>query len=194
MTDPRPRFLPVVATGLGAAALAAVAGNQAWATLDDGSGTEVARASALLTDATAPPVTALALVVLAAWGVVLVSRGLARRAVTWLGLLAALGLVGFAVGAWVSTAGDLAADTSGAAEASRTLWSHVGVVSAVVALAAGAVATRAVRSWPEMGRRYDAPGDGVSAPAEATPPEEQSNLDLWRAIDEGHDPTAGPTH
>jgi hypothetical protein len=36
-----------------------------------------------------------------------------------------------------------------------------------------------------MGSRYDAPG---SDPVEV-PPEEQTNLDLWKSIDEGRDPT-----
>jgi hypothetical protein len=38
-----------------------------------------------------------------------------------------------------------------------------------------------------MGRRYDAPA-GQEPPAKA--PEEQENLDLWKAMDEGRDPTA----
>jgi Tryptophan-associated transmembrane protein (Trp_oprn_chp) len=42
--------------------------------------------------------------------------------------------------------------------------------------------------WPEMGTRYDAPGSAPPPPV--APPEEQSNLDLWKALDEGHDPTA----
>jgi hypothetical protein len=41
-----------------------------------------------------------------------------------------------------------------------------------------------------MGRRYDAPaGQAPEAPA-AKAPEEQENLDLWKAMDEGRDPTA----
>jgi hypothetical protein len=40
-----------------------------------------------------------------------------------------------------------------------------------------------------MGRKYDAPADVAPAAAERTP-EEQENLDLWKAMDEGRDPTA----
>jgi hypothetical protein len=36
-----------------------------------------------------------------------------------------------------------------------------------------------------MGRRYDAPGAAEPQPA----PGERSNLDLWKAMDEGRDPT-----
>ena len=36
-----------------------------------------------------------------------------------------------------------------------------------------------------MGKRYDAPGAADAAAA----PGERSNLDLWKAMDEGRDPT-----
>ena len=64
--------------GVAAAGLAAVAGNQDWASLDSGAGATDAAFASLASatqDASAPPVTALALVLLATWGVVLVSRG-----------------------------------------------------------------------------------------------------------------------
>ncbi len=41
-----------------------------------------------------------------------------------------------------------------------------------------------------MGSRYDAPVTG-SEPA-VVDPEDQSSLELWKAMDEGRDPTAGP--
>ena len=37
----------------------------------------------------------------------------------------------------------------------------------------------------EQGKRYDAPGAGETA----AEPGERSNLDLWKAMDEGRDPT-----
>ena len=40
-----------------------------------------------------------------------------------------------------------------------------------------------------MGRRYDAPGAAEPEPE----PSERSNLDLWKAMDEGRDPTERPT-
>ena len=42
-----------------------------------------------------------------------------------------------------------------------------------------------VPAWPEMGRRYDSP-TGEERAVTADP---ESPLDLWRAMDEGHDPT-----
>jgi Tryptophan-associated transmembrane protein (Trp_oprn_chp) len=47
-----------------------------------------------------------------------------------------------------------------------------------------------VRSWPEMGSRYDAPGRR----AEAEDPARMEEIDLWRAIDEGRDPTDRRDH
>jgi uncharacterized membrane protein (TIGR02234 family) len=192
-------LLPVVAAGLSAAAFAALAGNQDWARLDgsaDSSDPAVVRAATLLADATAPPVTALALVVLATWGVVLVSRGRARLAVTWLGLVAALGVLVFAVLAWAQTPATVAEAAADGQDASRTAWAYLGVLAAAAAVATSAAAAASVGHWPEMGRRYDAPGgaadDGVAATRARVEDEEQTNLDLWRAIDEGHDPTEGP--
>ena len=40
-----------------------------------------------------------------------------------------------------------------------------------------------------MGGRYDAPG-ASEEPVDDVPPEERSNLDLWKQLDEGRDPTA----
>ncbi len=198
MAEARHRFAPVAFSGLAAGAFAAIAGNQAWAVVETGGRADSAAALAPASsvgDATAPPVTALALVLLATWGVVLVARGRPRRALTWLGLLAALGVLGFAVAAWLNTpevlrsvgvAGDLAT--------SRTLWSHVGVAAGLAAVLTSVLAVRSVRHWPEMGRRYDAPGDDVDPQRADVPLEEQTNLDLWRAIDEGRDPTQESTH
>ncbi len=58
----------------------------------------------------------------------------------------------------------------------------------MASVAATALAVRWVRHWPEMGSRYDAPG--AAAETAEPPPEDRSNLDLWKAMDEGRDPTA----
>ena len=47
-------------------------------------------------------------------------------------------------------------------------------------------AVRLVSSWPEMGSRYDAPADAATAAREQGPATEQ---ELWKALDEGRDPT-----
>ena len=60
-----------------------------------------------------------------------------------------------------------------------------GPLGRVVALAASALAVRHVAGWPEMGSRYDAP---AGTPL-AQDPADMEDVDLWRAIDQGHDPT-----
>jgi len=175
-------------SGLAAGLLAAVAGNRAWVSVDAGEDTAFATALGAARDASAPPVTALALVLLATWGVVLVTRGRFRRAVTWLGLLASLGVLGFGIAAWIVAPDAVTEDLpSLEVTTSHTAWSYLGLLAGVAAVATSALATRAVGSWPEMGRRYDAPGAG-GVPSDA-PVEEQTSLDLWKALDEGRDPT-----
>ena len=111
----------------------------------------------------------------------------------WLCVVAALGILAAACGAWLSAPASLteALEGYGAVDVSagRTAWSWVGVVAGLLAVGAAAVATVDVRGWPEMGSRYDAPG-AQPEPVAATEPEESTNLDLWRAIDDGQDPTA----
>jgi uncharacterized membrane protein (TIGR02234 family) len=139
-----------------------------------------------------PLVTALGLVVLACWGVVLVTRGRVRRAVAALGVLASAGAVVAAVVGGVTMPGRLKDEVMalGAAEGldtSVTLWCILAVVGSVVSVLACVQAVRLAPGWPEMGSRYDAPG---AAGVPEQPPEEQSSLDLWKAMDEGRDPTA----
>jgi uncharacterized membrane protein (TIGR02234 family) len=183
---PGRRFLAVLLVGIGAAALGAVAGNQPWAT----------GASDLLAETEAgrvPAATALSLVVLACWGVVLVTRGWVRRAVAVLGALAALGVVATVVVGWSSAPDGVrdAFERLGVTdpEVSRTAWWWVAAVAALVSLAAALLAVRLVPTWPEMGRKYDADASAPT-PADLPPAEEQSPLDLWQAIDQGRDPTA----
>ena len=67
---------------------------------------------------------------------------------------------------------------------STTAWPWVYLGAAVASVAATALAVRLTPGWPEMGNRYDAPR---SAHPEAGP--DATGLDLWRALDEGRDPT-----
>ncbi len=198
-------FGGTVLGGLVAGVVAAVAGNQAWVSLDDQGSGDAAFASSLSAggDLTAPPVTATALVLLATWGVVLVTRGRPRRGVAWLGLVAALAVLGLALAAWVGQPGDVADDLRPYDVAvGRTLWAHLGVLAGLGAVVTSVLAVRGVRSWPEMGSRYDAPTGGPAAAAGAAagagaggvPPEEQSSIDLWKALDEGRDPTDDQAH
>lgn len=184
-------FAPAVLLGLGSAALVAVAGNQAWAKAAEGQGIgqEVASVSVAVGEAKAPLATALALVVLATWGVLLVSRGRFRRAISWFAGLAAVGLLAAVVAALFAAPDAVASayEPYGVTdvEVHRTAWAWVALVGALLALGAAALAVRDVGRWPQMGRRYDAPGTDAPAPEAG----ERSHLDLWKAMDEGRDPT-----
>lgn len=114
----------------------------------------------------------LGLVLLACWGVLLVTRRVVRRLVAGLALLTSLGLCGVVVSAWLRTP-------------PVTGWFWAGAAASAVAVATTALAVAWCPQWPEMGARYDAPG---SEPA--PPSEDQSSLDLWKSLDEGRDPTA----
>jgi len=194
MADPRRTFGAVVGCGLAVAAVAAVAGHQPWAhgSAPGGFGELLATQEA----GRVPAANALALVVLACWGVLLVTRGVVRRVVSVLALVASLGLVA-AVVVGFGNAPDAVRDAFrdlGVADpdVSRSGWFWVAAVAAALTVLTTLLALRLVPAWPEMGRRYDAPAD--SAPAAEAPPEaepgEQENLDLWKAMDEGRDPTA----
>lgn len=187
----RSSFGPVVLLGLASSALAFAASVQGWAE-PVGSVTGVDPGAAFSDEGMAevPLAEALSLVVLALWGVLLVTRGWVRRL---LALVAALTSVGFlATLVWAADyvldqvrENYLTAD-GGQADVAHTGWYWTAWVAGVLCLVAGALAVRFAPSWPEMGSRYDAPG---TAPEEARPVEEQSNLEVWKSLDEGHDPT-----
>jgi hypothetical protein len=175
-------FGPLVVGGLASAALTAVAASRDWltATGDAAGVTVTARISG--SDA-APLALALSLVALAAWGVVLVGHALTRRIVLALGLLACAGaLVVSATLDGHEVAASALADKGAQQVAS---YGHVGwfwVLRAAGIVQAGLflVAWPRVGRWPTMSSRYDAP---------ATRAAELGETDLWKALDEGHDPT-----
>jgi len=194
MPEPRKTFGPVVLLGLASGTLSAVAGTRAWVS-DPEAAAQATDPLGLVADAGEMPLAgALSLVLLACWGVLLVTRGRFRRVVAWLAALASVGLlVTVAVG--FATLGDQLADaladqTGSPADSftvGLTAWFWAAAVAALASLAATILAVRWVRHWPEMGSRYDAPG--AAAQAAEPPPEDRSNLDLWKAMDEGRDPT-----
>ena len=180
-------FAPTVLLGLAGAALAAVASAKDWArATGDAAGVTVHAAST--GSQSAPLAVALALVALAAWGVVLVLRGRARRVVSVLGGLALVGVLVAAADAFDGAQNDALQALRGrgavgdVGSASLTAWYVAAIVGALVALAAFVVAVVRSPRWPAMGSRYDAPGTRAQQPA--------TDQDLWRALDEGHDPTA----
>lgn len=194
----RSSFGVVLLGGLATAGLMAVAASQTWmhVTGDDLVGTRRIEVSG--SDA-APLALALALVALAGWGVVLVSGTRARRIASVIGLLASLGVVAVAV--------TVLPDPEGVAKdvltnqppidgigASLRPWFWVTVAAAAAQVVVLVAAFRAAPGWPTMSSRYDAPGargEVTSDTAEESAP--LGDLDLWKAMDEGRDPTGPPS-
>jgi hypothetical protein len=184
MAEPRrTRFGSIVLAGLATAALTAVASGKAWfrASVDYKLAPGVPDPDKA---ADMPLALALSLVVLAGWGALLVSRGRVRRAVAGVALLAAAGVLVCVVVA-PFTLPDQVRDRlpgeSAGVDVSPTAWLVVAGVAGV--LSAGILVLAWLRSpqWPTMSSRYDAPG--------AEPAEIRSDTDLWKALDEGRDPT-----
>jgi len=183
-------FGPAVLLGLAGTGLSALAGSKPWAAPDGQAGTTLVDK----TSGHVPLAAALGLVGLATWGVLLVTRGRVRRVVAALGAVVAVGLVATAVVGRSSALDsarhatvDLGRTPTGA---HTTPWWFAALVAAVLALVAAAIAVRNVSSWPEMGSRYDAP----TGRAETDDPAQMEDVDLWRAIDQGRDPTDPREH
>ena len=176
----RSGFGPTVLAGLAGAALASVASGKAWFEAD-GALLPGVRDSDRSADM--PLALALSLVVLAGWGALLVTRGRARRVMAGLALLAAVGVV-----ACVAVAPFTLPDQvrehlpggSGDVSVSITPWFVAAAIGAALSVVALAVAWLRSPAWPTMSSRYDAP---------ATRAAEAGDTDLWKALDEGHDPT-----
>jgi uncharacterized membrane protein (TIGR02234 family) len=187
----RTSFGRTVLTGLAAATLATVAATQTWA--EATRRTPGVRTVAASGSDVAPGVLPLALVALACWGTVLVLRRRGRRAVSVLGAAASLvaAVVALlAVGGAGAAAGRLLggpADTT-----STTGWPWVCALACLLSAATFAFAFARAGTWPEMSSRYDAPGDHGTVPSRSDGDSgaEPSGAALWKAIDEGNDPTA----
>lgn len=146
-----------------------------------------------------PVAGALGVVLVASFGAVVATRGWLRRG---LGLLIVLGAAVVLVStARLSTtdevlrAGLSARGWSGGAyDTSATPWRLLVLVGSAGCLAAGAAVARFGAQWPTMGQRYDAPAPAADslAPSEGSAVEADRSLtqeQLWRALDQGRDPT-----
>ena len=198
----RRAFGPVVVLGLASGALAAWAASKPWV---DGTGGEPAPgmgsgewAMSWGEIASSPLGTALAFVVLACWGVLLVTRGRFRRVIAGLAVVAALGYAATVLWAPFSLPDHLVEQVrrrTGATldDTALTGWFWLAAVAALLVLASTVLALRLVPAWPEMGSRYDAPaGARPDAAGTTAGPTERptDNIDIWKALDEGRDPTA----
>jgi uncharacterized membrane protein (TIGR02234 family) len=76
-------------------------------------------------------------------------------------------------------------------------WPVLALLAGVLGVLAGLLVVLRGRDWPAMGRRYERPGPGMTAPAAPRRPmsDEDRASAAWRALDRGEDPTetaAGP--
>ncbi|RNL79679.1 Trp biosynthesis-associated membrane protein [Nocardioides marmorisolisilvae] len=185
------RFGPVVLAGLMTAALAAVTSAKAWVRLDLPASARVGLTADDLR-ADSPLALALSLVVLAAWGVVLVSRRWARQVVLVIALLADIGVLACLVRAPGDLPDQIRTQLSlghaGSASPTAAYW--VALVATLLGLVAIGQGVRYAPRWPEMSSRYDAPtGAGSDGPGDDVRAEDLADRELWKAMDEGHDPT-----
>lgn len=194
-SKPRTLFGQTLAMGVLGAGGLALAGNRDWVRID---ADQRAEASAAVFWDSAPSLGqmplagALGLLTLACWGVLLVSRGVVRRLLAGAAAAVALGAVAVWVTALVQLSDDVEARVADAVLPGEwsvvwTVWFPVAGLAAVLAVVAGALAWWKAPSWPSMSSRYDSP----SARAAASPVDlaEADEADLWKAIDEGRDPT-----
>lgn len=188
----RSHYGTAVATGLLTAGLTSVAAGKPWfhATVDYKLAPGVRESDRA---ADMPLALALSLVVLAGWGVLLVTRGRIRRVVAGVALLAGVGVVAcVALAPFIlpdQVRGQLLGGSTDAA-VSPTGWYLTAAIAAVLAVPVLVLACLRSPVWPTMSSRYDAPGSDVA--------EIRTDTDLWKALDEGHDPTdpidrRGPT-
>ncbi|HYJ67125.1 MAG TPA: Trp biosynthesis-associated membrane protein [Nocardioidaceae bacterium] len=199
MTDRRGLVVALVG-GLAAGGLALLGVSRPWATVDivaagvPRSTIETAGTSAV------PWVGALTLVVLTGALAIIPTGPAARRVVGALVLLAAMGA---AVGTLLAgpaiddaLAGDLAqSPASGGVDdqamvdaADHPPWRWLTLGASVAGVAVGLLVVAHGHRWPTMGSRYDAPTRAGGA--DDTASKGSDDADLWKAMDEGRDPTA----
>jgi uncharacterized membrane protein (TIGR02234 family) len=141
----------------------------------------------------APLAGALGVVLLASFGAVIATRGWVRRG---LGVLIVVASVVVLVSALAPPdAADALEDALSAkgwagGDYTRTTvgWRWLALAGAIGCLAAGAAVAVRGHRWAVMGSRYDAPVAPTSA-AQRDADHEIDDAELWRALDQGHDPT-----
>ncbi len=147
-----------------------------------------------------PAVFALGLVALAGVVAVLATRGIARRVVGAVLVVAGAGIVWPAVASFSAVSESRARLLVAAAHAGVGLdpahvpqvtvhpaWPSLVVVCGLLVAASGLLVVARGQSWTGLSARYDAPTTGSRA---ARP---ESDARMWNALDRGADPTVEPT-
>lgn len=184
--------------GLASAGAVAVAVSKPWLSADfETPGLPTISASVSGAEL-APLAGALGLVLLAGFGAVIATRGWVRRAV---GLVTVVAAIVVLVSAINADAHDPAlADAlsqkgwSGSIDDVTTrspAWRWIALAAAVTCGLAAAAVVRYGARWPVMGTRYDAPQRSDSVPAAGDGAAgDLDEREIWKALDEGRDPTA----
>lgn len=143
---------------------------------------------------------ALGFVLLAAFGAVIATRGMARRIVGGAIVVASILVLASALRPGGSQAAVQAALSAkgwagGSYSAPATLWRLLTGIAALGCTVSGLAVAAVGHRWPTMGARYDGASARASADAQAAVPADQSaqptDAEIWREIDRGIDPTQG---
>lgn len=183
---------PTLLAGLLGALGVTVGVSRSWATATSSvHGLPTMHASVAGSDL-APLAGALGVVMLAAFGAVIATRGWLRRGLGIAIVVASCVVVVTALhpgGATDAlTSGLSARGWDGEAyQTSTTVWRWLVLAGATLSAAAGVVIARFGGVWAVMGARYDAPVARSRMPDK--PAEELSETEVWQALDVGRDPT-----
>ena len=189
MAETRRHFVAVVALGLIGSGLIAVAGSKPWADLPTRARPIGLNADELLKQ---PLCGALGLLLLATWGVILVTGSLTRRIAAGFSLIVVAGVVMTVINGW--SIASRAAVQLGEVHPTRNSWLWVALIGAVVVGSASVLALRLAPTWPTMSARYDSPvSPGPTLQTSEVVGSEEGGSDtqreLWEQITDGHDPT-----
>ncbi len=140
---------------------------------------------------------ALGVVLLAAFGAVIATRGRVRRGLGW---LIVLGSVAVAVSAIHPPGVDAALQerlankgwSGGDYSTGSSGWRWLVLLSSVGCAVAGAAVVGLGGRWAHLGEEYDAPATPTSPHGRAGTDPDLTEADLWREIDQGRDPTQTP--
>ena len=190
--NPRRLLAPSVLGAMATGGLAFFAASRTWAHATvEASGVPTAPIEVSGSDAVAL-VPALALVIVAAALAVLAASVRIRRVVGLLIVMVAV--IGIVVILRAASDIDKAVDaavhdspafigTNAPGVVSLSAWRWVAAAAFVLSAFVGAVITGFGATWPTMGRKYDAPK------AHTATKEVETEADIWKALDEGRDPT-----
>lgn len=85
---------------------------------------------------------------------------------------------------------DLGSALPGSHVAAHPAWGVLSALAGLLVLAAGALLAARGHRWAGLGSRYDAPGAGAASRADAQTERTRADASLWKALDDGDDPTA----